>query len=296
MLWLIGGLTFAFVSIVIVSAFLIFSLFVGSITSDLERNGDIAYIEILGPIMDSKEIVSQLDKVEKNKHIKGLLLRIDSPGGGVGASQEIYQAVLRVKKKKKVVVSMGGVAASGGYYIAIAADKIVANPGTITGSIGVLMDHANFGDLLKFLKIDANILTAGKLKDVGSPIRSMSDEDRQFLQSVLNDLHVQFKSAVKEQRKLTDAEVDKIAEGQIFTGKQAKALKLVDELGNQQVAIEVLKDLAGIKGEAEIIHPKKKQLNLLDLLLASDLENKLTTLFFTFRENRMLYMTKGLLL
>ncbi len=295
-LWLIGGVSFVLLSIFVVSALLIFSLLLSGYSDNLESHGDIAYIEIVGPIMDSKEIVSQLDKVGKNKHIRGLLLRIDSPGGGVGASQEIYEAVLRVRQKKKVVASMGGVAASGGYYIAIAADKIVANSGTITGSIGVLMDHANVGELLKFLKIDANILTAGKNKDIGSPLRPLSEDDRQLLQSVLDDLHSQFKAAVKKQRKLSDTEIEQVADGRIFTGRQAQKLKLIDQLGNQQAAIDVLKDLANIEGEPDIVHPKKKTLNMLDLLLASDLENKLTTLFYTFRENRLLYMSEGLLL
>jgi protease IV len=256
--------------------------------------GDLAVVEIKGPIFESKEIIDQLDRVYKNDKLKGLILRIDSPGGAVGPSQEIYQAVLRVREKKKVIVSMGAVAASGGYYIAVAADKIVANPGTITGSIGVLMDYTNVEDLLKFLKIHAEILKAGKLKDVGSPLRELTPEERGFLQGILDDMHRQFKEAVSKGRQLSQDKVNEIADGRVFTGDQAIKLGLVDKLGNQQTAVDLAKEMLGIEGEPKLLYPKKKKVDIFDLLSNGDVDSMFTKLFYSMREGRVLYWTKGM--
>lgn len=293
--WILGGgiLLFVFSAIFLFIAFL---LFIQSGESVLDARGDLAIVEIIGPIVKSKKIVEQLDRVEKNKHIKGLILRIDSPGGGVGASQEIYQAVLRIKEKKKVITTMGGVAASGGYYIAVASDKIVANPGTITGSIGILMDYANVENLLAFLKIHAELLTSGKLKDVGSPLKPMTPEDRQFLQSILDNMHSQFKKAVAQGRGFDEATINKLADGRIYTGEQALELGLVDKLGNQQVAIDLAKELLEIKGEPKLLYPKKKKIKLLDLMVNGDLNTLILKLYYSLREGRALYMTKGMFL
>lgn len=265
-------------------------LYLGEGENPLGARGDLAVVEIKGPIMDSKEIVEQLDRVEKNDHIKGLVLRIDSPGGGVGASQEIYQAVRRVRKDKKVVVSMGGVAASGGYYIAVAADKIVANPGTITGSIGVLMDYTNVERLLDFLKVHAELLTAGKMKDVGSPLKPLSGEDRAFLESILANMHAQFKKAVQDGRGLDDAKMEEIGDGRIFTGQQAKEEGLVDQLGNQQDAVDLAAKLAGIEGEPKLLYPKKKKLDWLELLAEGDYESRILKTLYSITEKRALYL------
>lgn len=257
-------------------------------------SGDIAVIEIKGPIVESSEIVDQFDRLEKNEDIPGVLVRIDSPGGGVGASQEMYQAVKRIKKTKKVVVSMGGVAASGGYYIAVAADKIVANPGTITGSIGVLMDYTNVERLLDFLKVHAELLTAGKMKDVGSPLKPLSETDRAYLVGILQNMHAQFKKAVQEGRGLTPEKVDEIADGRIFTGEQALAEGLVDQLGNQQDAVDLLAKMLEIKGEPKLVYPKKKRMNVLDILASGDLETRFKKMFYSLSERRALYLTKGI--
>jgi len=292
--WILG----ASVLVLCLSGFFLFlAVLLWSNGSDgvLGGRGDLAVVTVKGPIMESKEIVDQLDRVEKNDHIKGLILRIDSPGGGVGASQEIYQAVLRIRKKKKVIASLGGVAASGGYYIAVAADIIIANPGTITGSIGVLMDYVNVQDLLRFMKLHAELLTAGKLKDVGSPLKPMTEQDREFLQSILNNMHEQFKMAVQENRKIDQKKMDEIADGRIFTGQQALAVNLVDKLGNQQTAIDVAKEMLDIKGEPKLLFPKKKKTKLLDLLISGDLETKIFKWFYLVRERRALYMTKGII-
>jgi protease-4 len=194
-----------------------------------------------------------------------------------------------------VIASMGGVAASGGYYIAVGADKIVANPGTITGSIGVLMDYTNVQELLDFLKIHAEILTAGRLKDVGSPLKPLKPEDRQFLQSILDDMHQQFKKAVQEERKFSPEKIDELADGRIFTGQQALKLGLIDKLGNQQVAIDLAKEMLGLKGEPKILYPKKKKTEILDLLLNGELDTNLLKLLYSFREGHALYLTKGII-
>jgi len=292
-IWFFGGGLILFV-LAVVLFFFAAIMFLGESGGTLGGRGDLAVVTVKGPIFESKEIVDQLDRVEKNDDIKGLILRIDSPGGAVGPSQEIYEAVKRLKKTKKVIATLGGVAASGGYYIAVAADKIVANPGTITGSIGVLMDYTNIEDLLGYLKIHAELITAGKLKDVGSPLRPLTPEDRAFLQSILDNMHQQFKTAVKEGRGFDQAKIDQIADGRIYTGQQALQIGLIDRLGNQQVAVDVAKEILELKDDPKLLYPKKKKMNILDLLLDGDLENRALKLFYSLREGRALYLTKGI--
>ncbi len=255
----------------------------------------LAVVEIKGGIFDPKETLDELNRVYKNDDLKALILRIDSPGGAVSPSQEIYQAVLRVKEKKKVIVSMGTVAASGGYYIAAAADKIVALPGTITGSIGVLMDYANIEQLLSFLKVRAEVLKSGKMKDVGSPLRELTPEDRAYLQNILEDMHRQFKEAVAKGRNLPIEEVDKLADGRVFTGEQAKGLKLVDELGGQQRAVDLAKEMLGWTEDPELHYPKKKKPGLFEILADEQIESRLLKWIYFLREGRALYWTKGIM-
>ncbi|HTG81641.1 MAG TPA: signal peptide peptidase SppA, partial [Geobacteraceae bacterium] len=199
--------------------------------------------------------------------VKAVVLRIDSPGGVVGPSQEIYAEVKKLAARKKVVVSMGSIAASGGYYIAAPASLILANPGTITGSIGVLMRFSNLEGLMGKIGMKAFTLKTGKFKDVGSPVRPMTDQDKEMLQNVIDNTHSQFVKAVAEGRKLPFADVKAIADGRIFTGEQAVALKLVDRLGTLQDAIDEAGRLGGIKGEPELIRPMKKKKLLLDMLV-----------------------------
>ncbi len=255
---------------------------------------ELAVVEITGPIFDSKDIVEQLDRVYDKDNLKGLILRIDSPGGAVAPSQEIYQAVLRVKEKKKVFASMGTVAASGGYYIAVAADKIVANPGTITGSIGVLMDYTNVEELLRFLKVHAEILTAGKMKDIGSPLRPLKPEERAFLEGILQDMHRQFREAVKKGRNFSDEQIEQIADGRIFTGEMALKAGLVDKLGSLQTAVDLAQEILEIPDKPKLVYPKKKKPQLFDLLLEGDLESRFLKLFYTLRQGRALYWIKGM--
>ena len=255
----------------------------------------VAVVEIKGGIFDPKPTIEELNRVYENDGLKALILRIDSPGGGVSASQEIYDAVLRVKEKKKVIVSMGTVAASGGYYIAVAADSIVALPGTITGSIGVLMDYANIQGLLELLRVKAEVLKSGAMKDVGSPLRPITPEERAYLQDLLEDMHRQFIEAVARGRQMTMAETEALADGRVFTGEQALDLGLVDELGGQQKAVEVAQDLLGLDEEPELVYPKKKKPSLLELLAEGEAQSALLKWYYFLREARALYWTKGMI-
>jgi protease-4 len=242
---------------------------------DLSAEDRIALVRIEGIILDSQTTVGELKRFGDNPSIKAIVLRIDSPGGGVVPSQEIYDAVQRVRNKsnKAVIASMGTVAASGGYYIAAATDRILANPGTLTGSIGVIMEMANIEGLLKKIGVEGVVVKSGRYKDVGSPLRKMSDEEQALLQSVMDDVHKQFIEAVAAGRSLEVADVKALADGRIFTGRQAKDARLVDELGNLEDAIQLAAEIAGIEGEPKVVEPRRR-FSLRELL-----ESRLSTLF-----------------
>jgi protease-4 len=227
----------------------------------------IAIVEVRGVILDPQPIVEKLVKLRKNEKIKAIVLRIDSPGGGVGPAQEIHAEVKKAQKEKKVLVSMGSVAASGGYYVACAADWIIANPGSITGSIGVIVESLNVEELLGKLGLRSVVVKSGKHKDLGSPLRPMTGEDRKLLQGVIDSVHEQFIRAVAEGRKLPLEKVRGLADGRIFSGDQARSLGLVDELGNLEDTIAMAAQMAGIRGEPEILYPEKKRFSLFDLLI-----------------------------
>ncbi|MDI7258681.1 MAG: signal peptide peptidase SppA [Thermodesulfobacteriota bacterium] len=227
----------------------------------------IAVVEIRGVITHSSGIIEELHRYEEDEGVKAIILRIDSPGGGVGPSQEIHREVLKVKSKKKVITSMGSVAASGGYYIASASDLIVANPGTITGSIGVLMEFTNIEELFRKIGIKGLVLKSGEHKDIGSPFREMTAEEKKIIQSVIDNVHQQFIQAVAEGRKLDRSKVVQVADGRILTGEQAKHLGLVDQIGNLQDAIDTTAKMVGIEGKPVILYPKKK-FSLFDLLVS----------------------------
>jgi len=230
------------------------------------RGGKVAVLPVTGLIADSDATIDQLKKFAKDDSVKAIVLRINSPGGGVGPSQEIYEEVRKLKGKKPVVSSMGAVAASGGYYIACASQKIYANPGTITGSIGVIMQFVNVKDLIDKIGIKGVVVKSGDLKDTGSPIREMSPEERQYLQAVIDNVHGQFIRAVADGRKLDVEAVRKLADGRIFSGEQAKALGLVDALGNQEDAVADVARMAKIEGEPRVVMPPKKKISILELL------------------------------
>ncbi len=238
----------------------------GGKSSRLAFGDKIAIVEVKGVITQSSGIIEQLEQYVDDKDVKAIILRIDSPGGGVGPSQEIYREVMKIRPKKKVVTSMGAVAASGGYYIASASDLIVANPGTITGSIGVIMQFSNFEELLKKIGIKGVVLKSGEHKDIGSPFREMTPEEKRIMQEVLDNVHQQFIQAVADGRKLDRAKVAEIADGRIFTGEQAKNLGLVDQMGNLQDTIETTAKMVGISGRPNVIYPKKR-LSIWELLM-----------------------------
>ncbi|ACM21249.1 peptidase, S49 family [Geotalea daltonii FRC-32] len=265
--------------LIVVAVTVLFSVFtisvMKSVFSDTEEaiHGEgVGLVEVKGIILDPQETVKQLQALRKNEKVKAVVLRIDSPGGVVGPSQEIHDAVKKLNMKKKVVVSMGSLAASGGYYIAVPATKIFANPGTITGSIGVLMKFSNIEGLMDKVGMKAFTLKTGKFKDVGSPARTMTDQEKEMLQSVIDSTHGQFIKAVAEGRKLPVEEVRSLANGRIYSGEQALALKLIDQLGTLQDAVEEAGRLGGIKGEPEIIRPPKKKKVFIDLLVESAAE------------------------
>jgi protease-4 len=227
---------------------------------DVPGEDRIGLIRVEGVILDAKDTVAELKRFGDSSSVKAIVLRIDSPGGGVVPSQEIHDAVQRVrsKHKKTVVASMGTVAASGGYYIAAAADRIIANPGTLTGSIGVIMELVNLEGLLKKVGVEGIVVKSGHYKDIGSPFRKMGPDDRRILQAVMDDVHNQFIEAVAEGRSLDVAAVRKLADGRIFTGRQAVNAKLVDELGDLDDAVRIAADLVGIEGEPTVVEPKKR--------------------------------------
>ena len=219
-----------------------------------DGNEKIALVEISGQIGDSRDIVRQLSKYRRDDDIKAILLRIDSPGGAVAPSQEIYDEVLRVRAdNKKIYASMGSLAASGGYYIAVAADRIFANPGTLTGSIGVIMPFGNAEKLMEKIGLEPQVAKSGKFKDVGSPARRMTTEEHVYLQRVVDDVHQQFIDAVAQGRNMSTKEARKLADGRVFTGRQALELKMVDEMGGLEDVIVKLGKAVGIKGRPKVI-------------------------------------------
>jgi len=247
-------------------------------TSSRFAFGDkIAIVEIRGVIAQSSGVIEEIHQYLEDDGVKAIILRIDSPGGGVGPSQEIHREILKVKGKKKIVTSMGSVAASGGYYIACASDLIVANPGTITGSIGVIMEFTNIEELFKKIGIKGVVVKSGEHKDIGSPFREMTPEEKRIIQEVIDSVHQQFIKAVAEGRKLDRAKVTEIADGRILTGEQAKQLGLVDQIGNFDDAIDATAKLVGIEGKPDILYPKRK-FSIWELLVRETVSAVLETL------------------
>ena len=262
---------FIFLSLSVISLFIFIAAYVITVglgNFPLSVGEKIAVVKIEGVILDSKDIIEELREHRENKSVKAIMLRIDSPGGAVAPSQEIYTEVLKIRDegKKKIVTSMGSVAASGGYYIASASDRIVANPGSVTGSIGVIIELANVSGLMKKVGVESVVIKSGKFKDVGSLFRTMTAEERELLQGVIDDTYDQFVDAVAAGRGINKEDLLPIADGRVFTGRQAKKLGLVDDLGSMQDAIKITADIAGIKGEPDIIQ-KKKKFSILERLL-----------------------------
>lgn len=268
----------------IVILFLLIFIFLAGIGSGLLLSGDssfssgdkVAVLRVKDVILDSQIYLESLDAIAKDDGVKALVVRIDSPGGAVGASQEIFSELKELGKELPIVASIGGIGASGGYYIACAAQKIYANPGAITGSIGVIAQFASYEKLLDWAMIDVEIIKSGKYKDVGSSFRKMNEADKQYIQQLIDNVYEQFKSVVADARDLDTKQIDKVADGKIYTGEQALNLKLIDELGTINDAIRMAGDLGGIEGKPEVIYFPKKKFRLMDIL-----NSKVATSFLT---------------
>jgi len=226
----------------------------------------VGLIEIVGDIESSEGVVDQLEHMRLDSTVRAVVVRLDSPGGGVGASQEIYEAVRKVRDADKpVIASMGGVAASGAYYIACAADSIVANPGTLTGSIGVIMSFPNTEELFRKVGVRFEVIKTGKFKDIGSLSRPMTPEEKELLQTVLSNVYEQFVSAISEGRGLERRDILPYADGRIFSGDQAVAYGFVDRLGDLNDAIQLAASMADIKGRPVVVRKERRRVSLLDL-------------------------------
>jgi len=236
---------------------------------DLEVGEGVGVVELTGVISDSQQVLDDLKYLRDMDEVKAIVLRVNSPGGGVGASQEIYRALLKTRDIKPVVTSMGGVAASGGYYAAAATDGIVANSGTITGSIGVIMGYTNFRQILDKIGLEPVVFKSGEMKDAGSPTREMSEKERAYLQQLVSSLHGQFVRDVAEARGMELDVVGKLADGRIYTGEEAVSLGLVDRMGNLEDALEWAAELGGLEGEPEAIYPPRPKTNMIDYIMDS---------------------------
>jgi protease-4 len=225
-------------------------------------SGDkVAVVDLKGVIASSDEVVRQMKKYKNNSSIRAIVLHIDSPGGGVVASQEMYEEVRAVRDGgKPVIVSMGSLAASGGYYVAVGGSYLVANRGTLTGSVGVISEFLQLKDALDKLGIGVKTIKAGKLKDAGSPMRAMNDDDQKYFQALMDDVHRQFIDVVARERKMDVEKVRELADGRVFTGEQALQLGLVDTLGTFEDAVRIAAVKVGIKGEPAIVKERKRQM------------------------------------
>ena len=232
------------------------------------ESGQIGLVEVEGLIYDAKPTVDLLKAYRKRKDIKALVVRINSPGGGAAASQEIFTEIRRFRKEsgKKVVASLGSVAASGGYYVACGADKIVASPATITGSIGVIAEWINWGDLMAWAKLQNVVFKSGEFKDSGNPTRPLTDPEKKYFQSLIDALYRQFVRDVATGRGISEQQLTPLADGRVFTGEEAQSKALVDELGTLQDAVMLAARLVNLSGEPKLVIPKKKRAGLLELL------------------------------
>ena len=242
-------------------------------------DGKVGIVEIQGVITESKDILNLIKRFRENDDIKSIVIRIDSPGGVIGPSQEIYREIRKTTSEKKIIASMGSIAASGGYYIAAATNGIVANPGTITGSIGVILAYTNFRAVLDKIGMVPVVIKSGPLKDMGSPTKKMSKEEKEILQAFVDQAHRQFVTAIAEARKMDIAHVKSLADGRIYTGEEAVKQGLVDRLGNFEDAVEWAGQLGGIQGRVSTVYKKKEKLSFIKYIMEStlhDLVNRVT--------------------
>ena len=269
LLWILigGGAFFLFVLAVFTLVYL--TLHTGERTSSLSSFGDkIGVVDLEGVIITPKIVVPQLKKFADDDSIKAIVLHVNSPGGGVAASEEIYREVKRIRdeKKKRIVASIESVGASGAYYISSATNKIYADKGSVVGSIGVIAEWVNYGDLLHWAKLKDVTLKAGEFKDTGSPTRDLTPAEKEYLQSLIDDMHTQFIQAVADGRKVKAEDIRAIANGKVWTGGQALGLNLIDQEGDFEAAVKDTAKSVGIKGEPVLVRPERERKTVLDLL------------------------------
>ena len=239
------------------------------ITALADGKEGVGVIEIVGVISDAKDILHQIKQFREETDIKAIVVRIDSPGGAVGPSQEIYREIRKTLKTKTVIASMGAVAASGGYYIAAGAHGIVASAGTITGSIGVIMGYTNFQEILRKIGLVPVVVKSGAYKDMGSPVRDMTPEERQILQDLVDNIHQQFIKDVAEGRKMESHRLTALADGRIFTGQEALRLGFVDRIGNLEDAVEWAGRRGGITGKIPVVYAPERKFSLIKYLIGT---------------------------
>jgi protease IV len=271
LLWILigGGAFFLFVLAVFTLVYL--TIHAGTNEAGISPFGGnrIGVVDLEGVILSPQPVVGQLKKFADDSSIKAIILHVNSPGGGVAASEEIYRQVKRIRaeKKKKIVVSIETVGASGAFYVASAADKIYANQGSIVGSIGVIAQWVNYGDLMKWAKLKDVVIKTGEFKDTGNPARDLTPAEQAYMQSLIDNMFGQFIQAVSEGRGLKYDDVKAIANGKVWTGEQAKSMKLIDSIGDFEKVVDETAKSVGIVGEPTLVRPEKDRRTLLDLLL-----------------------------
>jgi protease-4 len=229
--------------------------------------GRVGLVDVVGEISDSEPFVAQMERLERDATVRAIVLRLDSPGGGVAASQEMYEAVRKVRGQgKPVVASMAGVAASGAFYVACAADSIVSNPGTLTGSIGVIMSFPNTEELFRKVGVGIQVVKTGKFKDIGSIHRPLTEDERNLLQDVLTNVYDQFIEAIADGRSLNREDILPYADGRVFTGDQALEYGFVDRLGDLDDAVQMAAKMGGIRGRPSIVRKDRRRVSVFDFL------------------------------
>lgn len=268
---LVGGGAFVlFVVVVFMLIYFTLRSGGGEETSAFGGFGDkIGVVDLDGVILDSDTVVQELKKFGDDDSIKAIIIHVNSPGGGVAASEEIYREVkrLRDEKHKHIVSSISTVGASGAYYVSSATNKIFADNGSVVGSIGVIAEWVNYGDLMRWAKLKPEVLQVGALKDTGDPTKEMTPEERAFMQQLINNMYLQFVDAVAEGRHEKPDDIKAIADGRVWTGKQAVSMKLIDQIGDFQTAVNDTAKAVNIKGEPTLVYPQKERKTLMDLLV-----------------------------
>jgi protease IV len=271
LLWVLigGGAFFLFVLAVFTLVYLTLHAGGGETASITSFGDRIGVVDLEGVILSPQPVVGQLKKFGDDSSIKAIILHVNSPGGGVAASEEIYREVKRIRKEKnkKVVVSIESVGASGAYYVASASDKIFADQGSIVGSIGVIAQWVNYGDLLKWAKLKDVVIKTGEFKDTGNPARDLTPNEQAYMQSLIDNMFGQFIQAVADGRGLKYDDVKSFANGKVWTGEQAMSMKLIDSVGDFESAVSDTAKSVGIKGEPTLVRPEKDRRTLMDLLL-----------------------------